>query len=793
MQTDDPTVVDALATGERTYRNSTRLGALELNEQVQGWKVERAYNTDLPSAMRAFAGSSSAQLDLQLTGGPAGNGPALYSPWAPRGTADRVRPGQSVVQSIGLEETGQLPVFRGTVRSRSAASGGDVVQITALDGAERLRGPAHLPKPYAGFLGKQPIASATWCVDELLRQGGVYTCPPPRFTDTTNDQSTVLYVSLHGGFTPANGIPYLVPSAADYGWSRTAAPYEMALVPKKSGLKASWMPSRRVRVPNRTILTEVTVNNLVGAGERAKAQIDLATDDAGYGFGLLRFTVDFNAATVTAWSGREGGAGEGYSWSFPALSQQKGNWQLGMLWDGISSLTYQNDPAQGRTAKSFQVVPHLIAPDGTQLAGQMYELMSPAGLQWESELFRVDLVTDVAAECLQVTGGIGTIFTFPPASFKQSWKKGATLDDVTLPLYSIPTVSGSQWDVISQIAKAALSTAEFDETGVFRWRNHTRFLTAPTRAQRTLTTLRDISALSVSEEIDACRNYCVQPYQDWSKVETQKSEVFRDSGVRTVPAYGSVEIAYTKAVDEPDIWPPLVDCDLIASEDSAVRFALANAANQGAQKGRVETSVRRDGGTLYLLLRNMTGAPVYTVNKDGSGSVRLIMPIPKTEPVNRTAIVQNKPSQTLYGLQQYTAEATDWVQDYDTAVSLAAALEASGRFPIPVFGGVEVLYDPRLQLGDVVQLVDTAGAYLDTLAWVIGISVEAGPDGAIRQTLTLRGTSWPSGQMDVGITPDPPVDPAVWNRQPYKQVAERYPSYAHITQAGRSCKDLWTR
>ncbi|GAA3045119.1 hypothetical protein GCM10020229_65420 [Kitasatospora albolonga] len=788
-------MIDALAAGERAYRSTTRLGGTDLSPQIQGWKVDRAYNTDLPSAMRAFAGSSSAQLDLQLGGSAAGNGPALYSPWAPRATADTVRPRQSVVQTVGLESTGAVPVFRGTVRSRSAASGGDSVQVTALDGAERLRGPAHLPKPYAGFLGKQPIASATWCVDELLRQGGVHTCPPPRYPNVSNDQHTAFYASLHGGLTPTYGIPYQIPAATDYGWSRTAAPYEMALVPKKTNLTVSWMPRSRTRIPGRTVLAEVTVNNMVGAGERAKVQIDLATDDAGWGFGLLRFAVDFNAGTVTAWSGREGGAGQGYSWSFPALTQQKGNWQLGMLWDGISSLTQQRyDSTLQRYAKAFQLIPHLIAPDGTQLAGQMMELNAPDAMQWESELYRVDLVTDVAAECVQVTAGAGTVFTFQPAGFKQDWKKGATLDEVTLPLYSVPTVSGSQWDVITQIAKAALSTAEFDETGVFRWRNHTRFLSAPTRAQRTLTTLRDIAALTVSEEIDACRNYCVQPYQDWSKVETQKSEVMHDGAlVRTVPGNGVLEIAYEKAVEEPDIWPPLVDCDQVVSEDSAVRFSLVNAANQKAQKGRVETSVRRDGGTLYVRFRNMAAEPLYTVNKDGSGSVRLVMPMPKTEPVKRTAIVQNSESQARYGFQEFTAEDTDWVQDYDTAISLAKALEMSGRYPIPVFGGVEVLYDPRLQLGDVVQLVDTSGAYLDTLAWVIGISVEAGSDGAIRQTLTLRGTSWPSGELDVGLTPDPPVDPDAWTRQPFKQVTERYPSYAHITQAGRSYKDLWTR
>ncbi|MYW68764.1 hypothetical protein GTY65_32500 [Streptomyces sp. SID8379] len=65
----------------------------------------------------------------------------------------------------------------------------------------------------------------------------------------------------------------------------------------------------------------------------------------------------------------------------------------------------------------------------------------------------------------------------------------------------------------------------------------------------------------------------------------------------------------------------------------------------------------------------------------------------------------------------------------------------AGRFPVPVLGEVEVLHDPRIQLGDVVRVVDVTGAELDTLAWVVGIRTTCQAGAAPQQTLTLRGTA----------------------------------------------------
>ncbi|MGK5639711.1 hypothetical protein ACSNOK_15570 [Streptomyces sp. URMC 126] len=154
MRSGRPEIDRALAAGERAHTYKARLGGVSLGEKdyqgttvggyVQSWAVERTYNTDLPTAMRAFGGGAAAQLDLDLSGSDEKSAPRTFSPWAPRWPGDMVRPGQSVTFFAGVDGL-DLPAFRGTVRARSAVSGTDTVKITALDGTERLRGRRSFP------------------------------------------------------------------------------------------------------------------------------------------------------------------------------------------------------------------------------------------------------------------------------------------------------------------------------------------------------------------------------------------------------------------------------------------------------------------------------------------------------------------------------------------------------------------------------------------------------------------------------------------------------------------------
>lgn len=794
-QADDATG-SALAAGERTTTHTTRLGGKDVSAQVQSWQVERSYATDLPAAMRAFSGSSAAQLQVQLSGTGGKSAPELYSPWAARTTGDIARPGQSVVHRSGVGSGEQLPAFRGTVRSRSAESGTDSVQITALDGAERLRGPAVLPKPYAGFVwpSPRPVSSATWCVSELARQGGLFACPPARYPNFEDGKPvTLVYATLHGGFSTPYGQPEIIPAAGTYVFSRQGAPHEMAFVPKDKQTQVSWFPRSRITVPGSRLFAEAWVNNavsygdIVGGATRSnsdKVLLQLEMNRNGSTTGYLKLEADFAEGWVrmVSMDSAAGGFFQQWNWNEDPLLKgvlgQRGVWHLGALFDCTSTGT--------------TVQPRLTAPDGTDLLGQARTLAEDLAVQKPAELHQVTLLTDMPTECVQVTSGLTAMPT--AAEFAQSgWTKSVELDDVILPLYALPRVSGSQWEVISQIAKASMSTAEIDERGVFRWRNYTRFAATPTTADLTLTSVREIASLTATEEIDACRNYCVQPYKDWTGVKGGvTSMTLRDESVRTIPANATTTVTYLMSDDEYDVSPPSTDDDTGATPGTNVRFATT-ASGTTAVKGAVDLMVRREDGYLVVRFTNRSAQKLYTATTTGTPSFYLETIKPSADTVERNAVALLKDtvndkagvaSEKFYGRQEYTAESTDWVHDASTAAALAQAMRTAGVLPVPVFGDVEVLYDPRIQLGDVVRVVDSSGAALDTLAWVVGIRTGATADGGVQQTLTLRAITSVPDPADSGLTPDAPSDPATVTYATYASVTSTFPTLAALTASG---------
>ncbi|MET7569680.1 hypothetical protein ABZT04_14435 [Streptomyces sp. NPDC005492] len=770
----DDTTNAALATGERTTTHTTRLGGTDLSAQLQSWQLERSYATDLPPAMRAFAGSSSAQLQAQVSGTGDVSAPGLYAPWADRRTGDLARPGQSVVHRAGVGAD-TLPAFRGTVRSRSAQAGSDTVQITALDGAERLRGPALLPKPYAGFSWGRPVATPTWCVDELLRQAGVYSSPPPRYPDFVAGQPlTLVHATLHGGFAAPYGQPEVLPDPDDYAWTRDGAPHEMALLPLTTGVTASWFPRSRVTVPGSRLLLEAWVNPAIGAGDTVR--MDLVLDRTGGATGTLRLQVNFATGQLTVGSGTTDGTFLNSNWNnITSVQTLKGVWHIGVFIDTVTTGTSVYPTVQ----------PRLTGPDGTVFLGALHQITDAYGIQPASELRELKLVTDLAVEGVQLTGGLTAMPSTSVFDQSGTWTKAAELDDAVLPLYSVPRVSGSQWEVVGQIAKASMATAEFDEQGIFRWRNHTRFATTPTGADLTLTSVRDIASLTLTEEIDACRNYVSQPAKIWEDFGLDSGTTYTDTVVRTVPANGTLTVSYVMADEEFDIGPPSTDDDSVTTAGSQVRFATTKTGTT-AVKGAVDVLTRREDGYLVVRFSNRTAQTLYTAKKDGTPSVYLQTLKPKADPVDRSAVayVAGTPSEKYYGRQEHTGDSTDWVQDLTSAQAIADALYKAGAYPVPVIGDVEVLYDPRVQLGDVIRLTDASGTRLDTLAWVVGISTTATADAGVRQTLTLRGTQPNGTPADAGLSPDADAAPTALTLATYASVTAAFPTLSALTASG---------
>jgi hypothetical protein len=262
-----------------------------------------------------------------------------------------------------------------------------------------------------------------------------------------------------------------------------------------------------------------------------------------------------------------------------------------------------------------------------------------------------------------------------------------------------------------------------------------------------------------------------------------------DTVVREVKPNSVVEVRYAVAEDENDIGPLQIDDDAAPITGHKVRFGSA-ATGGTSVKGNVTVSSYRDGPEYVVRFINHGTSSVWTVTKDGKPSVQIVPQVRSGQSRQRWYAWYNTTSQAYYGKQVYEAPASPWVQSSQAASDLSHAMLDAGRYPVPVLGEVEVLHDPRIQLGDVVRVLDTTGAELDTLAWVVGIRTTCQAGATPQQTLTLRGTSYNGVPLDPGLDPDPPVDPLFGAQRKYSEITAAYTTLDQLKAAGLTYRAL---
>lgn len=740
MQLANGALTAALAAGSRQETHVTRLGGRDVSAQISSWDLDRSYATDLPAAMRAFSGSASTQLDLSLVGTGGVSAPALYGPWAPHATGDIARPGQSVTHGWGLGAE-SLDTFRGKVRARTAKSGEDRVSLTALDGSERLRAPARLPRPPQSLTGLETgfalswYTSSTWAVDELLRNAGINTCPPPR-------PRCALYASMHGGAMASIGWALSL-TGPMINWSTLGAPHEMALrAPAGSLCTTEYRPGTTLvnRASDGTWL-EAWINSNSTAGSDKIARYRLAYATSGVSWYLF-FEVNAHTNTLTAAYGTSPTMADNamVTWS-ASLSGTPGIFHIGwwLTWSGTGIPTVAPVTTQGSTL-IFGAAQTLSAAGGV-----------PAG-----ELRSVQVaLNNVYAEAMQIS----QIATKPNslATVTQSgqWSKGGTLGQAVNPLAKLPAVSGDTWSAINEIAKATLSTAEFDRNGYFRFKDYTRWSTAPTTPDVTVSSAREISSLTIAEEIDACRNDVTVSWVNWAGYVYQAVNIIEEPSAAIAIAPGAT-LTRTFTIDDNASDPPAsIEINDSLTAAHALMIRSVNLPSAPLDRGKIECSVRRVGGTVTLTMVNRGSTTCYYFRVSMQAYVQASE---SKAPAPAQSSVTNSASQAVYGVQSFTHAADEWVQYRLQAADLATALLAAGAFPAPLISEVEILADPRIDLGDVVRVQDSAGATLSTLAWVIGMRL-SGSEGRVTMTLALRGVSNNGVPTDTGLTPDPQTKP----------------------------------
>lgn len=358
---------------------------------------------------------------------------------------------------------------------------------------------------------------------------------------------------------------------------------------------------------------------------------------------------------------------------------------------------------------------------------------------------------------------------------------GSDLEPSLNPLTATPYVQGKQdaWTLIQQIAAAEMAVAFFDETGRFHFWNRHHFtgqsvdydaMTVTVRGMTSpipqVTSARALKTLTFAEAVDSVRNhirvhwtnYEIQPldivWQSndpirlgigetrtvWADFDTPvinlqtamgwigRGSYIADgkSGFRasrrldgTGNPVGNLSFDITAFAQRAKITitnPNPFWCFLVSPKKAAPRDPTGYTGNYGPDVV----------GTPHLWLRGQAVVDRASQSSTTDGASGLSVDVSSGQSIS------------AYGEQLYELDTNGWIQDESTARLLASDLLALLSHPMPTIGDVEVVADPRLQIGDRIQLVDETGTQLDEHCWIVGITDTFTPDGVYSQTLTLR-------------------------------------------------------
>lgn len=708
----------------------------DLSAQIGALTIDRALSGAWPQGVEVAEGSAAASLDAELvTGNPAD--PGQHAAWWFSRTnpasplAGKERLARPCTVDIGFTTTAGVEWvrrFTGTTRSITVSSGRRTARLQGLDFRERLRKTVVLPPIQADYLG----LNATWIVSYALHQCGVHPSPAAR-----TDAPTRLWMPMHGSPQPHQvAVNNLVrahsgiyPTAAQPAWRYRTGPFvpvpdltktaanvydlllgEFGLVGARtspvslanlSPLRIElWYLGVRPHYTQGAAWPGLSVYDSGPADELIPALIQAGIDDVG----RMRFSV----------SARGDFARKVVDLTGPTIPND-GKWHF-LGW-------HINIAAQQVLFKLDSAAPVQVSIGaGSGLTGIH---VAQSEMRWHSPI----------AE-LQVTGPQPSTVWLN----ELPWTRQADVDLSTLDLDAVTDTTPKQaWTLLADLAAAEQAGFGFDEAGYFTHRTRRTATPTPPTA-KTLTAQRSITELDGLDAIDQVANHVAIAYTRPVIHPDSFAWVWRNSEFRTIAANTSLDIWATPdtpaARVDPNGGPALSNPDTFSPATYVTAARNPDGTNLvGA--GITMTVVYWDAGTLQVRIGNTNPFDVYLANPFNVAPVGVAGRPVRVEPPVVVA-VRDATSLATYGEQPYAAPTNPWIQRRAVAATLAQAVLTDLATADLAINSLEIIADPRLQLGDVVRLVDTDGLALDGRYLLTGINETVTAQGRYSMRITAR-------------------------------------------------------
>lgn len=703
--------------------------------------VETSATGDLPIEAGLVEGFASSQLTAVLDGTLSDNTTHVVDALAPyRPTAALYRKAllsAPVACSIGLNTasgSSLVQQFTGQVRSIRVDSGTRSAELIAADPAELLRAPITLPSYGIGrsdvVVDRSRFGVRTQAiVDYVLRQNGIYASPPPH--------------------------PLAQISCTGHGWlaaeiGRSAVPVGTLNAALDIGSDSWWVPGPfgMLAVRGKFFTNGSTINGSF-ANQWFSAREQLGITE-GNGFGMsawVRIGNDMNLGTGTSDQFTL------YPMVDTSLTFIMGFTTAGVMYGGTNFTTFSRPigtPTQWQyVALHFQILTGgggtvlRFRQDGTTSSG----LLATAG---SASVIGPFLRANVQTQTVDWSNFQVWFDPEPPDDSAwpgETWTSQVDLIDPGLNvLTNLPDVTNADsWTVIKDAVAAEYGTVGFNSAGLFYFKSRDH-ATDPTSIEKTATADTSLLNLSVTSSTDSVRNI----------ITTETTAGYMDSTTSVI-----VDASDAAEFDSPPgttVWEVPLDYGVneIRNFNMTALPHIAGVPSTNwndtilngyiAVKASDPSTEITSGITVYFLMAadrlgwlvvlNTTSSIVRFATIGGTSAAlrvqgyRLISEAPVLGQVSDPASI------SVYGSRMLALSGSPYRQLESAMEPIARTILTDLSTPVPVLDQITINGDPRVSLGDTIQLVDqnTNGTIL---ASVVKISRKLA-GGQLTDTLSVR-------------------------------------------------------
>jgi hypothetical protein len=752
----------------------------DLSGDLSDVATDRALTGSAPPEIMGIEGSAAAELNFTIGGTyNAVTGPmdftAVFSPYnglSPLYTKAQV--GSEVTYEIGVETaigTVWYPQFIGniTVITPDRASG--EVSITALDRVEKLRRPILLAPwavsdywLYKGRAKGQYLDTQGW-IQNCLQQCNVSASPRrPTYRPELNVPDDGLdgvgiYIPFAGSIIPSVGwidnataLSFPADNVAMYTQNgpmhsantETKRPFALAGMGANTdgNLLKYWVADRTLTRLEGTHYVGMVINTTTGFANSTYYQTAGSFKLMEMRIGarrVLRIYVGGGQVWSTLYNEIAAVEIVGAKVNLP----NNANTEVMAQWDATTSGVRLNFRVGG-TSTGWVVLSGGGGPDSTYDA-----------LQGLMSIWHIQSMSDVCYAFRNVTA-------WPPedTSLWRPAKYGAVLDDGTNTIAYTPAINGKDaWDVIADLASAEFGSALWDESGVFHFWNYDTIKHKQDSNARTIA-VSDTNTLQITNSLDSVRNvYSVNA----GKKSTAQSVVYSSNSLDSfiVPAFTArtfeiftddVQFTEPRMLSRYSIgttagttgfprWNDFVQHGYALQLFSGGVWAEPNFTNV-----TIDVTVSFDArGVMIIDCYNGWGQDARfavndktdTTDSTNNSPALRIQGSKINGDVNLALSNSDRASISKYGTRSFQASG-DWYQQYYNTEGLMQVLIPRTNKPIPTTQQITIPGDPRLQLGDTVQLYDPEGLGETIRVQIYGINRSFSLTGGLTDTLSVE-------------------------------------------------------